>query len=164
MSTALRIITKFDNILSRIEAVVLISIVMIMTTVIFLQVVYRYILTQPLYWSEELARYLFVWLSIIGATLALQKRGHFRLDILFRALPKQVKPYMRFLIHFLMGAVVFVILIQGIMLVQKTFLQESPAMGISMAWAYASLPVGGALMALHLLVIFLKDWNSGRLE
>jgi TRAP-type C4-dicarboxylate transport system permease small subunit len=56
-----------------------------------------------------------------------------------------------------MGIVIFVILFHGIILVQKTALQESPAMGISMAWAYASLPVGGALMAIHLIVLSLKE-------
>ena len=63
-----------------------------------------------------------------------------------------------------MGTVVLVLIIYGITLIQKTALQESPAMGISMSWAYASLPVGAALMAIHLLVIFLKDWNNETLE
>src|SRR3990172_2317165 len=93
MNIILRTLTRFDSILSKAEAVVIIAIVGVMTVVIFLQVVYRYGLTQPLYWSEELARYLFVWLSILGATLALQKRGHFGLDVLFRAFPEQLKQY-----------------------------------------------------------------------
>jgi TRAP-type C4-dicarboxylate transport system permease small subunit len=156
-------ITRFDDLLAKGEAVVIIAMVGIMTVVVFLQVVYRYVLTQPLHWSEELARYLFVWLSILGATLALQKRGHFGLDVLFRIFPRQLKPYMTVFVHFLMGIVIFVILVQGMTLVQKTALQDSPAMGIPMSWAYACLPVGGALMAIHLIVIFLKDWNKGSL-
>jgi len=154
---ALNIITRFDDLLAKGEAVIIIAMVGTMTVVVFLQVVYRYVLTQPLHWSEELARYLFVWLSILGATLALQKRGHFGLDVLFRIFPKQLRPYMTVFIHFLMGIVIFVILVQGVTLVQKTTLQDSPAMGIPMSWAYACLPVGGALMGIHLIVIFLKD-------
>jgi len=157
MNIFVRALTRFDHILAKGEAAGLIALVVVMTVVVFLQVVYRYVLTQPLHWSEELARFLFVWLSILGATLGLQKRGHFGLDIIFRMLPKQAKRYMEFLVHLLMGAVVLVILIQGITLVQKTVLQESPAMGISMSWAYACLPVGAALMAIHLMVIIIKD-------
>jgi len=41
-----------------------------MAIIVLLQVIYRYILTEPLHWSEEMARYLFVWLSLLGATLA----------------------------------------------------------------------------------------------
>lgn len=157
MNPFIHALIRLDHILAKAEAAALIALVAVMTVVVFLQVLYRYVLTQPLHWSEELARYLFVWLSILGATLGLQKRGHFGLDFFFRMLPEQAKRYMGFFIHLLMGAVVLVILVQGITLVQKTILQESPAMGISMSWAYASLPVGGALMAVHLFVIFLKD-------
>lgn len=157
MHTVLRTLTRFDDLLARTEAAFLITLVAVMTTVVFLQVVYRYVLTQPLYWSEELARYLFVWLSVLGAALGLQKRGHFGLDIIFRMLPRRTKRCMGFLVHLLMGVVIVVILVQGIILVQKTALQESPAMGISMGWAYACLPVGAALMAIHLAIIFLKD-------
>ena len=135
----------------------LVAMVAVMTVVVFLQVLYRYVLAEPLHWSEELARYLFVWLSILGATLALQKGGHFGLDIFYRALPNRVRRFAQFCIYLLMGTVIGVVFSQGMILVQKTVLQESPAMGISMSFAYASLPVGGALMAIHLLVIFFKE-------
>jgi TRAP-type C4-dicarboxylate transport system permease small subunit len=157
MNSIVHRLIKFDNLLAKGEGAILISLVAIMTVVVFLQVVYRYVLMQPLHWSEELARYLFVWLSILGAALGLQKRGHFGLDAFFRMLPMGGKRALGLLIPLLIGFVVVVILIQGITLVQKTILQESPAMGISMGWAYACLPVGAALMAIHLLVIIFKD-------
>lgn len=164
MNTLLRSLTRFDNLLAKAEAAVLITLVAVMTLIVFLQVVYRYVLVQPLYWSEELARYLFIWLSMLGATLALQKRGHFGLDFFHRMLSDQKRRFLQFLIHFFVGCVIFVILIQGVRLVQATALQKSPAMEISMGWAYACLPVGAGLMAIHLLVIFLKDWSNGALE
>lgn len=156
-NTVLRIISRFDDNLAKGEAAVLIAIVGVMTVVVFLQVLYRYVFAQPLQWSEELARYLFVWLSIMGATLALQKKGHFGLDLFYKMLSSRFRRIVKFLVYLLLGIVIFVILFQGIILVQKTALQESPAMGISMGWAYASLPVGGALMAIHLIVISFKD-------
>jgi TRAP-type C4-dicarboxylate transport system permease small subunit len=164
MNSILRILTKLDNGLAKGEAALLIGLVSVMTVIVFLQVVYRYVLAQPLHWSEEMARYLFVWLSILGATLGIQKRGHFGLDILYRMLPDRGRRLLQFIIHLLMGTVILVILVQGIILVQKTIPQESPAMAISMGWAYACLPVGAGLMAIHLLVIFLKDWKDGILE
>jgi len=157
MNFFLRVLTRFDNLLARAEAAVLITIVAVMTLIVFLQVVYRYVLVQPLHWSEELARYLFIWLSILGATIGLQKRGHFGLDFFYRMVPDRERRFLQFLIHLLIVGVILVILIQGVKLVQATVLQKSPAMGISMGWAYACLPVGAGLMAIHLLVIFLKD-------
>jgi TRAP-type C4-dicarboxylate transport system permease small subunit len=164
MNAFLRSLTRFDHLLAKAEAAVLITLVAVMTLIVFLQVVYRYVLIQPLHWSEELARYLFIWLSILGATLGLQKRGHFGLDLFYRMLSDQKRRYLQLLIHLLVGGVILVILIQGIKLVQATVLQKSPAMGISMGWAYACLPVGAGLMAIHLFVIFFKDWKNGTLE
>ncbi len=160
MNTFLHCLTRFDHLLAKAEAGALILLVSAVTFIVFLQVIYRYVLIQPLYWSEELARYLFIWLSILGAVLGLQKRGHFGLDFFYRMLPDKERGFLQLLIHLLMGAVSLVILIQGAKLVEATFLQKSPAMGISMGWAYACLPVGGGLMAIHLVVIFLEDWNE----
>ena len=157
MNAFVRKLTRFDHLLARGEAAALIVLVSVMTVVVFLQVIYRYALTQPLYWSEEVARYLFVWISIVGAALGLQKRGHFGLDLFYRMLPNKGRRFLQFIIYLLMGVVVLVILVQGISLVEKTSLQESPAMGISMGWAYACLPVGAALMAIHLLVIIVTE-------
>jgi TRAP-type C4-dicarboxylate transport system permease small subunit len=152
-----RLISRLDDNLAKGEATALVAMVGVMTGVVFLQVLYRYVFTQPLQWSEELARYLFVWLSILGAALALQKKGHFGLDLFYKMLSSRSRRMVQIAAYLLMGMVIFVILFQGIILVEKTALQESPAMGISMSWAYASLPVGGALMAIHLIAISLKE-------
>ena len=78
-------------------------------------------------------------------------------------LPDRDRQVLAFLIYGLMGMVILVILVEGVHLVQKTSLQESPAMVISMGWAYACLPVGAALMAFHLLVMVLKEiWVKSR--
>jgi TRAP-type C4-dicarboxylate transport system permease small subunit len=157
MSSFVYKLIRLDDLLAKGEAASLVVIVSVMTVVVFLQVVYRYALTQPLYWSEEVARYLFVWLSILGAALGLQKGGHFGLDLFYRMLPRQGRRFLKFMIYLLMGGVILVLLVQGIVLVQKTAAQQSPAMELSMGWAYACLPVGAALMAIHLLVIIIKE-------
>ena len=163
MNPTLRALIKLDRFLARGEGAALILITSVMTIVVFLQVVFRYVWALPLYWSEEMARYLFVWLSVLGAALGVQKGGHFSLDFFYRMMPESNKKFMRGIVYLLMEAVVLIILVQGIHLVQKTSLQESPAMAVSMAWAYASLPVGAGLMAIHLLVIFIKDVLNDRL-
>ena len=95
MNFFLRALTRFDNLLAKAEAVVLVLLVAVMTLIVFLQVVYRYVLIQPLHLSEELARYLFIWLSILGATLGLQKRGHFGLDFFYRMLPDKERRFLQ---------------------------------------------------------------------
>jgi len=157
MKSLVHKLTRFDQFLAKGEGWLLITLVVAMTVVVFLQVIYRYLLTQPLHWSEELARYVFVWISILGAALSVQRRGHFGMDFFFKMLPEKGRRCLIFLIYLLMGAVVLVILVEGIFLVQKTAGQQSPAMEISMGWAYASLPAGAALMAIHLLAIMVRE-------
>lgn len=157
MNSFARALTKFDLILARGEAGVLITLVAVMTGVVFLQVIYRYFLTQPLHWSEEMARYLFVWISLLGAALSVQRRGHFGMDFFFRMLPQKARRFLTFLVYLLVGIVMLVLLVYGIVLVQKTVAQQSPAMEISMGWAYACLPVGAALMSIHLLAILVQE-------
>jgi TRAP-type C4-dicarboxylate transport system permease small subunit len=157
MKSISRVLNGVDQVLAKGEGIALILILSVMTLVVFLQVVFRYVLGRPLDWSEEMARYLFVWLSILGAALGVQKGGHFGLDFLQRMMPGPGERFVRILVHFLIGGVVLVILFQGITLVLMTVPQESPAMSMSMAWAYASLPTGAGLMAFHLLAALIKD-------
>ena len=157
-----RFIFGFDDLLARGEAWALIGLVSVMTIIVFLQVIYRYILTEPLHWSEEMARYLFVWLSLLGAALAFQRRGHFGFEVLVQRFPPRERRVLGVVTHLLAGFLLSILLVQGILLVQKTSLQESPAMGMAMGWAYACIPVGAALMLFHLLVIMIKDIPSPR--
>ncbi len=157
MKNFVRFLFGFDDLLARGEAWALIGLVSVMTLIVFLQVIYRYILVEPLHWSEEMARYLFVWLSLLGAALAFQKRGHFGFEVLVQRFSPRKRRVLGVAIHLLAGFLLSVLLVQGILLVEKTSSQESPAMGMAMGWAYACIPVGAALMLFHLLVIMIKD-------
>ena len=157
MSGFLDKLGRVDSALAKGEAWVLVGLVTLMTIVVFLQVVFRYFLVRPLHWSEELARYLFVWISLLGATLSVHRRAHFGMDFFVKMLPERWRRGLTLLICLLMEVVVVVLLVEGTALVRKTADQLSPAMEIPMGWAYACLPVGAALMGLHLLIIMLRE-------
>jgi len=150
-------VTRFDRLLGKGEGWVLAGLVVTMTVVVLLQVIYRYLLTQPLYWSEELARYLFVWISLLGAALSVHRGGHFGMDFFVRMMSERKRRAFAYIIYLLMGVVIIVLFVQGLVLVGKTVAQQSPAMEISMGWAYASVPAGAGLMAIHLLALILRE-------
>ncbi len=163
MKTLVRAVGRLDDVVAKGEECALMALVMLMCVVVFLQVFYRYLLAQPLQWSEELARYLFAWISLLGAALSVRKHGHFGVDFFFRKLPAGGRRMLTFLIYFFMGTVIVVLLLHGILLVLKTAAQRSPAMEIPMAWAYACVPVGAALMFIHLSSILLRETVKGTL-
>ena len=69
------------------EEYFLVTTLVVMVVVIFLQVVMRYVFQNSLSWSEELARYLFLWQVWVGASYATKKSRHLRVEILRDALP-----------------------------------------------------------------------------
>ncbi len=157
MGSFVRALTKVDNILARGEAWTLIALVAAMTVTVFLQVIYRYVLAQPLQWSEELARFLFVWIALLGAALCVHKRAHFGMDFFVAMLSQRGMRVIAIVVYILMGAVMVVLLVFGIVLVQKTAAQQSPAMEVSMGWVYACLPLGATLMLIHLISILVQE-------
>lgn len=150
--TQLRLIaSRLDHWIARIEAAAIVVLMSLLTAVTFAQVVTRYALGDPLIWSEEVARYLFVWVSMIGAALAMREGGHFGLDLLIRPMPR---------LKVVLGPVVTLVMIVFLVILLKTGIDETrlAAMQFAMTfqmrmnWAYLALPVGAGLMLFHIAV------------
>ena len=150
MSFFVRKLTHFDNLLARGEAAVLIGLVSVMTLIVFLQVVYRYALKQPLYWSEEVARYLFVWVVFVGAGVAARYRGHIALDFLVNRFPPRPRHVVAMIMGVLSLAMLLLVFVwYGWTLTLVSMRQESPATGVPVGYATLAIPVGGLLTALN---------------
>ncbi len=126
----------------------------VMTILVFVQVVMRYVFSNSLSWSEELARFIFMWVSWIGASYAVKERTHFRVEM-FADMMKGEKRK-RFELVILIVWFIFCVFMAFIGTRLIIFLMEtgqiSAAMEIPMSWVYASVPVGCGLMALRLIV------------
>jgi TRAP-type C4-dicarboxylate transport system permease small subunit len=114
-------------------------------------VITRYVLGDPLIWSEEVARYLFVWVSMIGAALALREGGHFGLDLLIRPMPR-LKPVLGPLVTLVMVVFLVILLKTGIDETRLAAMQFAMTFQMRMQWAYLALPVGAGLMLFHIAV------------
>jgi TRAP-type C4-dicarboxylate transport system permease small subunit len=145
-----------DRWLAAVEAAVVIGLVGLLTAITFAQVATRYVLGDPLIWSEEAARYLFVWVSMIGAALAIREGGHFGLDLLIRRFPA-AKPVLAPAVTAVTAVFLIILLKTGIdetALAAKQFAMTFP---MRMQWAYLSLPVGAGLMLFHLAVHLIRS-------
>ncbi len=131
----------------------------VMVAVIFLQVVFRYALQSSLAWSEELGRYLLVWVAMIGASIGVQKRTHFGLEILKKALPEKMQSSLLAVISFMMLVFCIILSIEGVVFVFSTFDHTSSAMDLPMPWVYFSLPIAGTFMTYHLLFAVLNFFH-----
>jgi TRAP-type C4-dicarboxylate transport system permease small subunit len=145
------IASRLDHWVARIEAAVIVILVTLLTAVTFAQVTTRYALSDPLIWSEEAARYLFVWVSMIGAALAVREGGHFGLDLLIRPFP-QLKPVVGPIVTVVMVVFLAVLLKTGIDETQLASMQYAMTFEMRMNWAYLALPVGAGLMLFHIAI------------
>jgi TRAP-type C4-dicarboxylate transport system permease small subunit len=119
---------------------------------VFTQVLMRYLFSWPNPWSEELSRFCFIWLSMLGAALAVERRSHFGFDQAVKRLPPQWHRWARRVATSAVAAVSLLLIGSGLALVQLTAGQHSPALDVPLSWVYAAVPISGLLMLIHLLV------------
>src|ERR1700674_1106407 len=150
------IASRLDYWVARTETGVIILLVTLLTAVTFAQVVTRYVLGDSLIWSEEAARYLFVWVSMIGAALALREGGHFGLDLLIRRVPA-LKPVLGPMVAIVTALFLLILLKTGIDETNLASRQFAMTFPMRMQWAYLALPTGAGLMLFHLAIHFIRS-------
>ena len=142
---------RLNQLLVALETYAAGGLVITVCAVVLLQVLMRYLFATPNPWSEELSRFAFIWVSLLGASLAVEHRAHFGFD----QVTKKLAPRARRAVERFAWAVVlaFALLLigTGIALMDLTLGERSAALNLPVALVYAAAPVSGALMAIHLL-------------
>ncbi|MDE2659175.1 MAG: TRAP transporter small permease [Acidobacteriota bacterium] len=119
--------------------------------VVLLQVLMRYLFATPNPWSEELSRFAFIWVSLLGASLAAEHRAHFGFDQVTKKLAPPVRRAVERAAWAVVLAFSLLLIGTGIALMDLTLAERSAALNLPVALVYAAAPVSGLLMAIHLL-------------
>jgi len=146
----LRLLDKY------LEEYFLVFSLVVLVLVVFLQVIMRYVFQNSLSWSEEFARYLFLWQIWIGASFAAKKLRHLKVEALLNALSGKSRIILDLVATIIsIGFAVFLAYksLEITILVNNTA-QTTPALGIRMSIPYAAVPVGMILMVFRLLQNF----------
>lgn len=143
---------------------VVITILAVMVVLIGSQVVARYLIGIPLYWSEEVARHLMIWLFFIGAVIALRRGAHLGIELLPDSLPPMVAMALRALVLAILGVFLAMMTWYGWELATRTMVQRASALHYPMGYVYAALPVSGFLMLLVTLERFMEMVAAYRAE
>ncbi len=124
-----------------------------MAAIVFTNVALRYLTNESLYWAEEVARHLMIWLTFLGAGLVLRFGGHIAIESLHDVLPTRAGQWLRGLIVAALLVFFSAMVWQGAVYAHFTRFQTTAATGISFAWIYLALPLGFALLIVHLLLV-----------
>jgi TRAP-type C4-dicarboxylate transport system permease small subunit len=130
--------------------------VCILTTVLLVvmsaQVLWRYVFNDPIYWSEELARYLFVWLTFLAASMAFRDHKHMAVDLFQPLLGPTARRWQRAIITGILAIFFVVVLIIAPEILGITFDQPSASLNIPIALLYLSFPFSIFIMLLYLVM------------
>ncbi len=139
---------------------ILIGLSILISGVVFLQVVFRYLLRQPLFWSEELPRYLLIWMSFLAAALAQKDEAHINITLCVTPLPRLAQRWIRLLTHLIMMGFLAILIYSGSLVITITAHHRSTALQIPMAAVYAAVPAGAILMMVYLFIQIVRDLTT----
>lgn len=133
------------NVLERLRKSIqflLVTMTVVMGVVLTAQIVMRYVFNNSLTWSEELARYIYVWICFLGLSLGIMEGDHIRLEAFVNRFPaggQRLVEIFTSLVAFGFFALILPTSFQFAMALQSV---PSSAMGIPMSWVTLSVPVG----------------------
>lgn len=115
----------------------------------FLQVLSRYVFQTPITFSEEMGRFLFIWISFLGAAIVMKHDKHIRLDLLHEKVSPNVRSIIDILVFLLIFAFSALVFVQSIKLVSMTTRQIAPVSRIPMSYIYLNIPISAFFMCLY---------------
>jgi len=137
----------------------------VLSLIMFLQVLFRYVFNNSLTWSEELAKFIFIWITFLGAAICFRDRIHLKVDFLMNKLPDKYKVLMEILNTILVTVFSVIITVIGFLWVINVSGTLSPAMGLPLNIVfYAALPVSAGFTFIYGLARLrreIKEFKSG---
>jgi TRAP-type C4-dicarboxylate transport system permease small subunit len=151
-------IKTFERYLNYASVWITISFIAIMTLSVFYGVICRYIFRSAPFWTEEIARFMMVWVALIGASVAFRKREHVGLDFIVKLIfPGKSRKWV-VIFNDLMTLIFFGFAIYfGFKFAAQGYRIVSPATGMKMFVPYVGIPVGCIFCFLQISVNILRD-------
>ncbi|KIG01464.1 TRAP transporter DctM family protein [Caballeronia concitans] len=141
-----------DDIVLKINLFVCSCLLLAAVMVAGLGVVYRFVLHDSLSWSDEVAAYLFVWLTCLGAAAGVKLRAHPEVRVLADRVPAAIAPLLKDFSDCAILALGAVFLMWGSDMLALMGTETAASVPISMVYPYLSIPVCGGLLVFHSLV------------
>jgi len=141
----------------------------VMVVCTMLQVIVRFLLTRfgilmSVPWTEELARYLMIWIIFLGSAVACRRGQFIALEFLVEAAPVPIARMLRVLAVGISLAFYVLLVWLGWRYVTGNLIERSPVMTIAMEWVYLSLPVSAVLMVVNTLCFLVDGGGADDLE
>jgi TRAP-type C4-dicarboxylate transport system permease small subunit len=148
---------KFIATINKTEDICLVVMFAAMVGIIFFQVIMRYVFNNSLSWSEELGKFIFVWISWLGISIGQRRNEHIKITMLVDKLPPMGQKIAEIISDIILIIICLVTLYYAIILVQTQVKVPYAGIKISTAWGYLSLVLGCGFISLRLFANIFKD-------
>jgi TRAP-type C4-dicarboxylate transport system permease small subunit len=154
-------VRKISDEVDKICCVVCIAMLIAMVILTGAQIVCRIYFTA-LSWSEEATRYLLVWSTFIGGSIVYKRAGHITITLIQGLLPQAPKKILQTLSHLVCGIFCAIAIYFGFKYMIMQGSQISAALGIPMRLMYMAIPVGCAIIELHIIDAIIRTFVKGK--
>jgi TRAP-type C4-dicarboxylate transport system permease small subunit len=150
-------VRRFEEHLVAANRAIVFFMMLVMATLVFTNVIARYVLNFSIIWAEEVSQYLMIWTAYLGAGLAFREGRHVALEMFQDRLPATMGRKLRMVVAG--GVVLFLgtITVLGFQFVLFVWNQETPVLNISLGIPTLAIPIGTLLFAIHILLMFRRQ-------
>lgn len=130
----------------------LVLLMILMVLSVLWQIASRYVLSSPSSFTEELSRFLFIWIGVLGAAYASGKRTHLAITILPEKLDEENKRKLFIVINILIALFAMSVMVIGganLVYVNYSLGQSSAALGVPLSFVYTVVPISGLLVVYY---------------
>jgi TRAP-type C4-dicarboxylate transport system permease small subunit len=142
---------------------VMISLMIVLVLDVTWQVVARYLIGEASSFSEEVARFLLIWIGLLGAAYAYRKKMHLAFDYFTEKAEGRILKWMNLLIHFVIALFSLLVLVLGgfyLVFITWELNQVSASLQIPLAVVYTALPLSGLLILLYSAGFIRDTWEN----
>lgn len=134
----------------------------VMLAIVVLGVIFRYFLNSPLSWSEEIPRYIMVWMTFTACSIALKRKQHIGMVFFLDKFPSLIRKFLTLISNIMIAIFLLVATRHGFLLAQMVGGdQRTPMANIPMAWLYYAIPVASILMIIQLVRLTIEEFKEG---
>src|SRR5699024_1637223 len=124
---------------------------------LFIQVFSRQVLDDPITWSEQLARFLFVYVAYLAVSSEIKNDGHVRIDYFFNKLPRAIRTVLHYMFQIMIAGVLVLMIFIGYEMAMRKMPVEIVSLNISYVYMYMALPILAVLMLYRLIERNIKE-------
>ena len=167
-------ISRVETLLERVNSVVLVvfrwltvGLVAVMTTIVLSGVFFRYVLNDALPWSEEIAKFLMVWMTFVAAPLAFRAGALVAINAVPNALKGRARQLLLVIIQLVIISLMVAFVDRGSFLAKNAYIQRASTIDLSITYVYIAMPIGAlsiALLSLQSLLGSLRRFMDGTSE